>query len=114
MFKYLIAGAASALALTLAIPGYATAPQEDGARVILANGSIMTVGVKPVTDATGEVVASTEFYPTSPQDGDNTDRSRAYQDLVRIDNLERLEREAPSQPDTADQEIQLASLSDGL
>lgn len=112
MFKYLIAGAASALALTLAVPGYAIAPQEDAATVILANGTAMSVDVEGVYKADGDVVSSSEFVPEDRNKSADqlADRSRAYKDLAMIEQLERQDKANENVVEVAES-VQLASLS---
>lgn len=115
MFKYLIAGAASALALTLAVPGYAIAPQQDSATVILTNGTAMNVDIEGVYDTNGDVVSSTEFMPEDRENSSDqlADRSRAYQDLAMIEQLER-EGKANDKPVELAKNVQLTSLAGEL
>lgn len=96
MLNYMIAGAASAIALTVFVPSFATEPVSDTATVILPDGEVKSVSVDRALEPQDDAIAFSEVSP------DKTlallDRSAAYQDLVRIHRLEAVEERKDADP----------------
>ena len=97
MLNYMIAGAASAIALTVFIPSFATEPASDTATVILPDGEMKSVSVDRALESQDDAMT---FRDASPDETlAQLDRSAAFQDLVRIHRLEAAEEREEADPE---------------